>query len=69
MAALYLLLGFAAQTRPDGKCGGGASEGVEEDREEIWQRPGYLTDADASSPAGCGMASRRIRSAGCGMGL
>jgi len=33
MAALYLLLGFAAQTRPDGKCGGGgASERVEERR-------------------------------------
>jgi len=31
--APYLLLGLAAQTIPDGKCGGGARGRVEEDRE------------------------------------
>jgi len=30
---IHLLLGLAAQTMPDGKCGGGARGRVEEDRE------------------------------------
>ena len=63
MAALYLLLGFAAQTRPDGKCGGGgggASERARRGGQGDGKDLDILTEADASSPAGCGMASRRI---------